>query len=86
MNRAEYLWDRPLRRTLVRSSHYSAITKTNMEAQKKPSEIPSPDKSPEVKPVHIPESPLLPEEEPEHIPEEEPMPTPHPEIPLPGKA
>jgi hypothetical protein len=53
-----------------------------------PSEIPQPDRNPEVKPGVFPENPVLPEEEPEIVPEEEPEEPGEPapaEIPKPEK-
>jgi len=47
-----------------------------------PSEVPPPDKTPEIKP-DLPEKPLLPAEEPEIQPEKEPAEPPPGEIPLP---
>jgi hypothetical protein len=50
-----------------------------------PSEIPQPDKNPEIKPGKRPEEPVLPEEDPEIIPEKEPDEPSPAEIPIPPK-
>lgn len=52
----------------------------------KPSEIPKPEKHPEVIPPADPEEPLtVPEEDPEIIPDEEPFEPPPYEVPEPGE-
>ncbi len=50
-----------------------------------PSELPQPNRNPEIKPGTIPEDPVLPEEEPATIPEKEPDEPSPSEIPLPPK-
>ncbi len=57
-----------------------------MSKEKKPenpSEIPKPDRNPEIKPSIRPEEPVLPEEDPEIIPEKEPEEPSPGEIPMP---
>jgi len=53
---------------------------------RKPSEIPSPGKQPEIKPSADPEEPIVPEEDPDTIPDENPFETPPYEIPPPGES
>lgn len=63
------------------------IIMSQIKKPTKPSEIPQPDKDPEIKP-DIPEKPVMPEEDPEIEPEEEPeepSPPSPPEIPAPSK-
>ncbi len=50
-----------------------------------PSEVPQPDKNPEIRPSTTPEEPVFPEEDPEIIPEKEPDEPSPAEIPLPPK-
>jgi hypothetical protein len=56
-----------------------------MGKTKKPSEIPPPDRDPEVKTDFMPEEPELPEKEPEISPEREPDEPFPPEVPVPPK-
>jgi hypothetical protein len=49
-----------------------------------PSEVPKPDKNPEIQPSIRPEEPVLPEEDPEIIPEKEPVEPAPGEIPAPS--
>lgn len=53
--------------------------------KQKETEVPAPDKSPEVKPYKDPEEPVIPEFEPDSIPEEDPLKTPPYEVPAPGE-
>ena len=50
-----------------------------------PSEVPQPDKDPEIRPAVRPEEPVLPEKDPEIIPEKEPDEPSPAEIPVPPK-
>lgn len=53
---------------------------------KKPVEMPTPGKVPEIYPDAVPESPVMPEEEPAIIPVEAPSVTPPDEVPRSGVA
>lgn len=51
------------------------------ELPKKPVEMPTPGKVPEIYPDDVPESPVMPEEQPAIIPDEAPFETPATEVP-----
>ena len=79
-----------MRRTIVCLDLCSTTFKFSVMPKKKqpgkPSEIPLPEKHPEIKPPVDPEEPLsTPEEDPEIIPEEEPVEPPPYEVPPPGE-
>lgn len=50
-----------------------------------PSEVPQPEKHPELVPLVDPEDPIVPQEDPDLVPEEDPFETPPYETPPPGE-